>query len=314
MVPVLDLHCDLLSYLAKHPYNSAYDEPSRASIPQLRAGGVAIQVMAAFTATGASSVNTMAQEVKRYIKLKEQYPDAFTGDKAGIQTLFAIENASGLILEDEPLEKGIQRLQKINATCEKPLYITLTWHHENRFGGGNLSKKGLKQDGKTFLKKAALLFSAVDLSHTSDWLAHDILDFLEKEKLPLKVMCSHSNFRAVQNHARNLPDAIADEIVRRGGIIGMNLIHDFVGKGIENFVCHVAYGLKRGYENSLALGADFFCELSLPKEERERPHFFPGFDNASCYPKLLKMLEKEFGKKIAQKIAYGNAKKFCFPG
>ena len=48
---VADFHCDLLSYLAEDAKRTPHDLASRASIPQLQAGGVKLQTLAIFTKT-----------------------------------------------------------------------------------------------------------------------------------------------------------------------------------------------------------------------------------------------------------------------
>ena len=49
--PVFDLHCDLLSYVGANENYSLFDDDSLCSLPQLRAGGIQIQVMAIFLPT-----------------------------------------------------------------------------------------------------------------------------------------------------------------------------------------------------------------------------------------------------------------------
>ncbi|MDB6081349.1 MAG: hypothetical protein JWO53_621 [Chlamydiia bacterium] len=264
-----DLHCDLLLYLAAHPYHFAYDAESRVSISQMLEGKVQAQTMAIFTPTDAKSVERGIKQAFIYKKLASQYKEYFESysvEKNGkIKTLLAIENASAFCGESESLDQGIARLQKIVKEVEKPLYISLTWHTENRFGGGNHTKVGLKDDGRRLLSKMQGLCSAIDLSHTSDLLAQDILNYIDREKLPYKILASHSNLRKVQTIERNLPDEIADEIVKRKGIIGLGIIRHFVGEAMDDFLKHVEYGLKRGYGEHLAIGADFFCEKAVPK-------------------------------------------------
>ena len=313
---IFDLHCDLLSYIASHPYRSAYDNECRASIPQLLDGNVKLQTMAVFTTTGASSLKKGLQQVKAYKSLSTKYEGYFLpfcqNGKPKIQTLLAIENASSFCLEDEPLENGIKRLESIAKEVEKPLYVSLTWNTENRFGGGSSTKVGLKEDGIKLMRRMQGLVYAIDLSHTSDKLAHDILTFIDKEKLNYKILASHSNFRAIQNVERNLPDEIADEIARRGGVIGLNLVRRFIGSTSQDLLKHVEYALKRGYESHLVLGADFFFEKSIPRAfvTHHDPYFFGEFDNASCYPKLEALLCTCFSKQIVEKIASGNLRKF----
>ena len=70
---------------------------------------------------------------------------------------------------------------------------------------------------------------AIDLSHTSDFLAHDILNYIDKMGLNVRTIASHSNFRKIAEVVRNLTDEIAKEILKRGGVIGFNLFKSFVG-------------------------------------------------------------------------------------
>src|SRR3990167_3521542 len=51
MHPIIDLHCDLLSFLAEHPSRTTKDPLSRASYPQMLLGGVKVQTLAVFTET-----------------------------------------------------------------------------------------------------------------------------------------------------------------------------------------------------------------------------------------------------------------------
>ncbi len=71
----------------------------------------------------------------------------------------------------------------------------MTHHGENRFGGGNSTGIGLKKDGEALLEYISEKKIAIDLSHTSDALAGDILNYIVKNKLGLSVLASHSNFR-----------------------------------------------------------------------------------------------------------------------
>jgi len=312
---IYDLHSDLLSYLASHPLRLAYDAEARCSIPQLLAGGVKLQTFAIFTTTNPRSVKNGSAQAKAYKSLSKRYAGYFEpylqGTKAPIATLLAIENASSFCSEEEPLEQGIARLKNIVNEVDKPLYISLTWNTENRFGGGSATKIGLKEDGKRLLEKMQGQSFAIDLSHTSDKLAHDILTFIDRKKLSYKVMASHSNLRKVQNVPRNLPDEIADEIVKRGGIIGLNFIRNFLGDSMHSFLKHVEYALKRGYGENLALGADFFYERNIPKifYKPGEKHYFEGFDTAASYPKLVALLTRAFTQQQAEKIAHGNLQK-----
>lgn len=275
---VVDLHCDLLYYLLNDPKRTPKDPQARCSFPQLKEGGVSLQVLPIFSVD--SSV-----EGEKQIALFQQLPK-------DIKTVIAVENASAICSDEDELQ--LERFTQI-----KPLYISLTWNFENRFGGGAKTNVGLKEDGKVLLEYLQGKNIAIDLSHTSDQLAYDIL------KYDVPIIASHSNCRKICNVPRNLPDELIQEIIKREGIIGVNIIRYFVGDRIEDFAKHVSHIIDLGGENHLALGCDFFYEKDLGKTQDEV--YFPGFSDATCYPRLLELLEAH----IIEGISHKNINMFC---
>ena len=221
----------------------------------------------------------------------------------------AIENLSSTISEEEPLEKGLQRFAEWEKTIGPFLYVSLTWNDENRFGGGNATQKGLKEDGKVFLEFLAdRKHTAIDLSHTSDALAADILNWIDQRQLSLTPIASHSNYRAMHDHPRNLPDEIAREVFRRGGVMGLNFVRGFIGAEIVDFIRHIEHGIALGGENQICLGADFFPDDDIPPTLNYlKPFFFPSLGNSGCYPDIFKLFVDHFPQNIVHKIAYENA-------
>ncbi len=303
---VADLHCDLLSYLADDTRHTAYDPASRASIAMLQAGGVALQTLAIFTETKHGSTQKGMKQAESFVELSQKYP--VLGKE--IKTMVSIENASGFCEENEPLDQGLERLQKFYEKTGRIAYVSLTWNTENRFGGGNATSIGLKEDGRQLLRWMNGKKIAIDLSHTSDRLAGDILD--EIENLDIVPIASHSNFRKVANHPRNLPDHLAQEIAARGGVIGLNFVRVFLGsKGAEDFIRQVEHADHLGLLNHFCFGADFFADHALPPElQYLLPMFNPGFDTAACYPKVIELLRKHLSHDIVEKIAYKNLTQF----
>jgi len=294
--PIFDLHGDLLLYLAKDSQRTAMDPEVRCSLPQLKAGNVEFQVLPIATVSGI--VEETAQLIA-YLNLEKQCPDF-------VARALAVENASGFCCEDEPLEQGLKRLDAWNAQGGPIFYISFTWNHENRFGGGAHTAVGLKPDGKVLLEHLHKRGMAVDLSHTSDALAHDIFNHIDAKGLDIPVIASHSNFRAICDVARNLPDELAKEVIARGGLLGMNVVRKFVGPNRVYFAKQLEHGLKLGAENHLCLGADFFCMEDLPPELQVPPEvgWFPGYDDASCYPALIQLWEEQLklGPEVIKKI------------
>ena len=296
LIPVADLHCDLLAYLAEDSTRTCNDPQIRCSYPKLKEGGVTLQTLAIYTKTANDSVALAEKQAQIFQGLPE---DKF------LHVMAAMENASGLCDEEEKLDLGFERLDHFQQTVGPLLYISLTWHGENRFGGGNLSSVGLKQDGELLLEYLNNKQTAIDLSHTSDLLAHDILNYIDKKGLKIIPIASHSNFRAVVDQKRNLPDDLAQEIFRRGGVIGLNVVRDFFGGHPED---HIAHAVALGGENHLCFGADFFHDGDFPDSMcDQKPFSDPRFQDSSCYPTLLELCS---GKLSKEKIANQNFSRF----
>lgn len=324
ITPVADLHCDLLSYLARGPSSTPHDPAVRCSIPQMREGGVKLQTLAIFTETVEGSSQRGQLQANAFRSLLKNYSDVFYAlrepsdlerfpDPAAIAVILAIENASAFAEEDEDLELAFERLRKIHKKVGKVLYVSLTWNTDNRFGGCCYSTVGLKPDGKRLLDLLAQNNIAVDLSHASDRLAHDIFDYIDKHGLPLRVIASHSVMRAIFNAPRNLPDEIAKEIIKRGGLIGLNFVAKFIGPKMDMFLKHLERVLLFCGSKNVCFGADFFYDDDLPAGYRTtEKSFYDDFGNASSYPRLLQMIRRELHlpEEIVNELAHNNLVNF----
>ncbi|MDN4165610.1 membrane dipeptidase [Cytophagales bacterium LB-30] len=314
--PVVDLHCDLLSFL-----NGVKNEPFATeligcALPHLKQGNVQLQVMAIYSDYAKGSVARAAGQGQHFVTLIENYPEWVAPYNANrksdtIQCLVAIENATGFAEEDDTLEVCFHQLDELEKIVSRILYVGITHHFENRFGGGNYAPSGLTREGELLLEYLDEKKIAVDFAHTSDQLAYDIINYREKKGLKIPVMASHSNFRAVCDHVRNLPDDIAQYIIQHKGLIGINFMRDYIHPSEPSMLLeHVAYGLALGAENTLAFGADFFYTLDMPDQSRV-PFFMKEHENATKYPSVLKSLEqKGISDRQLNKIAHQNALAF----
>ena len=305
----LDLHCDLTAYLLQP--NSSPNGDVRCSVDKLFAGNVKMQVMAFYSATEKGSVDEVKEQLKHYrnlLNLPGVYE--FSPDKAelkdGLGIIAAVENASGLCEEDQPVEDAFKNLDWLISQA-KIMYVGLTHHLENRFGGGNFTQAGLKDDGKRLIKYLDGRKIAVDLSHTSDQLAYGILNFIDQHHLDIPVLASHSNMRAVFDHNRNLPDELVTEIVNRGGLIGLNFVKYFINPENHNEIYrHIEHAIKLGAEDHLCFGADFFDDKSHPEQDRY-PFFFPEFGDSTAYSTINSRISELFSDEVKEKISHKNA-------
>ena len=294
------------------------DKAFGASFPLLKEGNVGMQVMAIYTAVESESAKKgIAQSVIYKQLLKDYAGDVYQADtgfkakKEGIGMVASLESASGICNEDEPLDHAFKNLETILANVGRLFYISLTHHTENRFGGGNYAEAGLKPDGEVLLDYMHDRQIAIDLSHTSDALAHDILDYTYKNGLNAPVMASHSNFRDIWDHPRNLTKENAQEIINRGGLIGMNFLRAFLNNDDpEALLDHIKYGfeLPNG-DKSMAFGADFFYTGDFPNPERD-PYYFPRHEDATKYQAIIADLKNDLSPDQIAGLAHKNVERF----
>ena len=319
--PNIDIHCDLLIYLTRATADINTKDEIGASLPHLKAGNVKLQTMAIFEATEDQSHKSGIRQSQIFKDLvsNEKYVDDFyairkhnlenIASNSKIGLVASIENASAFCDEEISLRQGFNNLEEIISNVGKVFYISLTHHAENRFGGGNYATAGLKNNGKALIDYLAGKNIAIDFSHASDALAEGILTYLSKQNLNIPIIASHSNYRPVWDHPRNLPDDIAKEIIKKGGLIGLNFLRAFVNNDDPDALYHhVAHGLELGGEDSVCYGADFF-NASSPDPSR-MPYYYPEHENASRYPDINAELETRFGGEICDKLSHKNAIRF----
>lgn len=316
MLPVFDLHCDLLAYLTAIDGADPMGDEIGCSLPSLEEGNVKFQTLAIFTMTGEGSVESGAEQVMAFSELLEDY-DAYVqalDDRNDLENIAesdfttvvtAIENASGFCGEEDDLDEAFKTFETMLETIAPLLYISLTHNEENRFGGGNLSNNvGLKADGRVLLDYLSERRIAIDLSHTSDELARDIIDYTYAQGLNIPIIASHSNFRTIRDHIRNLPDDIAQEVIARGGLIGMNFCHEFIDEfDSDVLVQHILHGFELGGANAMAFGSDFF----FSPDDAE---FFYDHRNSAQFPNILTQLDSVLSQEQLHALSYGNALHF----
>lgn len=104
--------------------------------------------------------------------------------------------------------------------------IGMSWAKSSRYAGGNSTDDGLSDLGRALVREMDRLGIVHDASHLSDRAFTDLCEATDK-----RIIASHSNARALlgdPKNQRHLTDAQIREIVRRGGIIGLNLFARFI--------------------------------------------------------------------------------------
>jgi membrane dipeptidase len=150
---------------------------------------------------------------------------------------------SGLKTQTSPLLLGI--LMECADPIETPdqleewaeggvVAIGMAWWRGSRYAGGNGNGGPLTDLGRELAARMDGLGIVHDLSHLSQQATDDLLAHTDAP-----VIASHSNCRALldgednPDWQRHLADATIAEIGRRGGIVGLNLVRNFIRTGLK---------------------------------------------------------------------------------
>lgn len=104
--------------------------------------------------------------------------------------------------------------------------IGMAWAKSSRYAGGNTTHDGVSPLGRDLVREMDRLGLVHDASHLSDRAFAELCDLTDRP-----IIASHSNCRAILGDPaaqRHLSDQQAREIVRRDGVIGLNLFARFV--------------------------------------------------------------------------------------
>lgn len=180
--------------------------------------------------------------------------------------------------------------------------LTLTWNYRSRFGCSSAvnQEEGLTDDGRQLVRDCADKGIIVDVSHLSERGFWDMCETIDGP-----FVASHSDSRALCRHARNLTDAQFIEIVRRGGLVGINLYAPFLvrqgGAVLDDVIEHIEHFLSMSGEKSIALGCDFDGCDELPA----------GMDGLKdLYQLADRMLARGYRQTVVDDLFYNNAYAF----
>ncbi|MCL4742630.1 MAG: membrane dipeptidase [Phycisphaerales bacterium] len=147
--------------------------------------------------------------------------------------------------------------------------IGMAWWRGSRYAGGNGTDLGLSDLGRELAHAMDALGVVHDLTHLSQRATDELLAFTDRP-----VIASHSNCRALlggrdnKDWQRHLDDETIREIGRRGGIVGVNLVRNFIKQGIDrtdpddrpsidDLVAHIQHVRNvMGHPRGVALGSD----------------------------------------------------------
>lgn len=308
-----DLHCDTIYELSQYAIYSKNGGTLRKNGGQLdltRAArfGHYTQVFALFC--GAKPVAGPADAHARFTHLLETVQRAFqettdclmycrtAADFA--QAKQQGKTAAFLSIEGAELLQSAEDIQ--TAIDAGVRMVTLTWNHRSMYGCGASTDNGagLTAAGRKLAQYLTANGVFLDVSHLSERGFWDLAACIS-----VPIVATHSNSKAVCPHVRNLTDAQFDEIVRRGGLVGINFYVPFLTDkkhaACEDVLRHIEHFCARGGEKQLCIGADWDGCDRLPD----------GIVDVTGIERLAETLARH-GYSDAQigDLLYDNAKRF----
>jgi membrane dipeptidase len=145
--------------------------------------------------------------------LRQAFADGKVGSMLGMEGGHAIENSLG----------ALRAFYDLGAR-----YMTLTHNVTLDWADAALhtaTHGGLTRFGEEVVREMNRLGMLVDLSHVSPGTMSDALNVTESP-----VIFSHSAARALDNHARNVPDSILARLPRNGGVVMVTFVTSFISQ------------------------------------------------------------------------------------
>jgi membrane dipeptidase len=176
--------------------------------------------------------------------------------------------------------------------------ITITWNESNELGHGCMSgdKSGLTTFGKEAVKRMERCGILPDVSHLN---RRGFWDVMETAAGP--VVATHSVSDKINPHPRNLTDEQFLDIRERGGVVGLNLCGEQLGKqSFEQLQRHLHHFLDLGGSDTVGFGCDF-DGTDIP----------PEWGGLAVMTKIWEyLLMKNYDETTLDKLFFGNCYNF----
>lgn len=295
---IVDMHCDSLSavnsergLVGKHNFSRRYPQlqfvaefvPKRGMPPEMRRKEL---------------MHYLDMFIAEYQRLKlvdvrtcHDLNFAIECEKNAV--ILAVEGGGGLFADSEELNTLYRMGLRVLGLAWDSNELAASCYEENDYG--------LTPEGAEMVRRCSELGIIMDVSHLSDRAFYQLT-----EQTAYPVIATHSNFREVCNHPRNLTRDMAEKIVSRGGIIGLNLYPELLSgeksATKDDLFRHVDYALERFGAQSLAFGFDIDGTHGV---------YMDGVnESSSIHDRVIDMLLSRYDEDVVSRIAGENAIEF----
>jgi membrane dipeptidase len=243
-VPLIDGHNDYPWALRQHNIERDIDtldisvpQPSiHTDIARLREGGVGGQFWSVYVPAsmqGQTAVRVTFEQIDVVHRMVRKYPQAFelARTAADVERVFKAGKVASLIGMEggHSIDSSLATLRMFYAVGAR--YMTLT-HSSNipwaDSGTDTPKLGGLSKFGEEVVREMNRMGMLVDLSHTSPETMDDALRVTEAP-----IIFSHSVARALNEHGRNVPDSILQQLPKNGGVVMVTFVPGFVSREVN---------------------------------------------------------------------------------
>lgn len=292
MFPVIDMHCDTISKIYEHRKKGENvclrENDMHLDLLRMKQGGYLCQSFALFShlqslkdagedpySYAVALSDTLDAEIAAnpdLVRPATTAAEILNNQKDGVFSALKTIEEGGVYKGDPELVRDFYRRGVRKST--------LTWNFENELAYPNRlvtptrsgegwyiapylapeTELGLKPAGREVVLCMEEIGMLIDVSHLGDKGIYDIFDMVKKDT---PVIASHSNARAVTNHARNLTDDMLKLMADHGGVTGINFSSSFLTDDgsnetrIADMVRHAKHIRNVAGIDVLGLGTDF---------------------------------------------------------
>jgi membrane dipeptidase len=321
---VADAHNDLLMLVARRPKEVWGSYFRERWIPQLRDGGIDVQVLPVFIDDEFRPEGSL-RETLRMIEAAHQIAEANADQVALCRSGAEIEAATGagkialvLALEGCPqIDTDVELFHTLHRLGVRVISFThfgrsaLADGSGEDAAGSRLTKAGVEAVG--LLEQLGVL---IDVSHVGRGGVEHILELATKP-----VIATHSSAYALRPHHRNLTDDQLRAIAATGGVVCVNFFAGFLTEDdkptIQHLADHVEHLIAVAGEDHVGLGSDFVaevfgekipaCDLPLIIEGMDAHLYVPGLEGPAGMPLVTDTLvERGLSEAVVRKVLGAN--------
>jgi membrane dipeptidase len=264
---IADAHVDLLLELAWRRGREEENPFGRGWLPQLRGGGVRLQVCPIYVEGDLVPDGAM----RAALSLAAAFHAAVRENDDVLQIasfgdLDALDQGDhvGLMLSIEGAEAFGSSPELVDAFWALGVrMVGLTWSRRNAFadGSGEPSAGGLSGLGGELVDRLVELGCAIDLAHASERTFEDVL---ERTGGKGALIVSHTCCRAIRDIPRNTSDDQLQAIAGQDGLVGIMALASAVDPDrhdLERYLDHVEHAISVAGADHVCLGGDFMAQL-----------------------------------------------------